>query len=216
MKEFSKLLQLADTLLGPKGCPWDREQTFYSLQSYLLEEVHEVIEAIDDEEYDKLSEELGDLLYALIFVIKVAEKNKIFTAKDVIQKIHDKLVRRHPHVFGEIKIKKMYELYKQWEEIKKQEKSHSNRKSELDGIPPTLPILSKAQKILGKIQKSDTSSKKNPEILKVKVDKKFESEEELGESLIKIILKAEKSGFQVEDVLRRSLSKYETRFRESE
>lgn len=208
MKNFTRLLEIADTLLGPSGCPWDREQTFFSLQPFLLEEVHELIDAIDMEDGQKIMEEMGDLLYSIVFLAKLGEKNSIFTTNDVINSISEKLIRRHPHVFGEIDTDDLAEIEKNWEKIKVQETDHADRKSKLDGIPERLPLLLRAQKILQRMRRAGKPLYPAPQA--------YQSEDELGDDLLKILSKAETSGLDVESALRRMLNKNEKEFRSEE
>ncbi len=119
MKEFDDLLLVANTLLGPEGCPWDRKQTMHSLQTYLLEETHELMEAIDSKDIKKMEEELGDALYTLIFTAKLAEKENLFSLSQVMCLVKEKLIRRHPHIFGNVKAESAEEVMRNWEEIKK-------------------------------------------------------------------------------------------------
>src|SRR5579863_10005397 len=144
MDQFDSLLRVAETLLGPGGCPWDQKQTFASLQPYVLEEAHEVIEAIDADDDGKMVEELGDLLYTVIFYGKLAEKTGRFSLVDIVNAIEEKLIRRHPHVFGEVKVEGADEVLKNWEKIKLEEKGDKRPESVLDGIPPTLPLVTRA------------------------------------------------------------------------
>jgi tetrapyrrole methylase family protein / MazG family protein len=125
MKNFDDLSKLCDILLGPDGCPWDKEQTLESLKKYIIEEAQEVSEAIDLKDWTNLKEELGDVLYNIIFMAKLAEKSKKFDMAEVIDGIYKKLVRRHPHIFGERKLKTSEEVKKAWQEIKKKEKENS-------------------------------------------------------------------------------------------
>src|SRR5579872_4545447 len=141
MKQFDALLEVADKLLSPGGCPWDRKQNFYSLQPYVLEEAHEVIEAVDSKDDKKIIEELGDLLYTVIFYGKLAELEGRFSLKEILEVIKEKLIRRHPHIFGDVKVEDADEVLRNWEAIKRQESGHEKRKSAVDGVPPTLPTL---------------------------------------------------------------------------
>lgn len=211
MNSFDRLLKLADLLLGPEGCPWDRTQTFLTLQPYLLEEVHEVIEAVDANDDQKILEELGDLLYTIVFYGKLAEKEGRFTLNAVIDNIYEKLVRRHPHVFGEQKIEKAEDVIGHWEKIKRKEKAHLDRKSALDGIPPTLPGLARAQKVLKKILRTEASL-----FTEEKKHQNPHPEKQIGQELIELILRAEESGIDIESALRRTLGYYETEFRKWE
>ena len=149
MKDFDNLLAIADRLLGPNGCPWDLKQTFFTLQPYLLEEAHELIEAIDQENPLKIAEELGDVLYVLIFAAKIGEKEGKFTMSDALQTVAEKLIRRHPHIFGEEKISSTEDVVRNWEEIKKKE----GKANPISDIPATLPALARAQKVIHKLQR---------------------------------------------------------------
>ncbi|HLO26015.1 MAG TPA: nucleoside triphosphate pyrophosphohydrolase [Geobacteraceae bacterium] len=146
---FDRLMVLMRRLRAPGGCPWDAEQTHESLKRYLIEETYEVVEAIDKKDHDLLREELGDLLLQPIFHSVIAEERGEFTMADVIDAICDKLVRRHPHVFGDQVVRSADEQVERWEQIKKEEKG-AERKSALAGIPPHMPSLMKAQKLTEK------------------------------------------------------------------
>lgn len=204
MDEFNKLLAIADRLLGSDGCPWDREQTLFSLQPYLLEETHELIEAIDSLEGPKIAEELGDVLYALVFVAKLGEKEGSFRMEGAIQNVCDKLIRRHPHVFGEVKAETSDEIVRNWEEIKKGE--FKERKSALDGVPSTIPTLARAQKMIQKMRRARKGKKES----------NLGSEGELGEKLWELLEMAEAKGFSSEDALRRVTAQKEREFRKEE
>lgn len=209
MDSFNALLEVADKLNGPEGCPWDRKQTFQSLQPYVLEEAHEVVEAVDNNDDEKIVEELGDLLYTIIFYSKLAERDNLFTMDDVIDTIREKLIRRHPHVFGDLQLKTEEEVMHRWEKIKKEEKGHQDRKSALDGIPPSLPSLAKAQKMVKRMLKAETP-------LLSSFACTSSSEKEIGEGILALVLQAEKSGIDVESAFRRTLSSYEQQFRSLE
>ncbi len=206
MEKFDQLLQIADRLLGENGCPWDREQTFYTLQPYLLEETHELLEAIDSQSPVHMAEELGDVLYALVFIAKLGEIQGLFTLSEAIQGVSEKLIRRHPHIFGEESISSTDDVVKNWEAIKKKEMGGKGRKSILDGIPPSLPALPRSQKILHKLGRA-----KSP--LFPKVEEARLNEEEVGEKLWSLIAEAEKSGIDAESALRRFSAKIEAGFR---
>lgn len=196
MKEFQRLIEIADQLLSPEGCPWDREQTYFTLQPYLLEETHELIEAIDLQSPTKISEELGDVLYALIFISKIGEKEQTFTLSQAIQEVSNKLIRRHPHVFGDKKFSTTEELEKNWEEVKKQE----GKKNPLEGIPPSLPSLARAQKVIQKIKKTP--------LIKEKI-----SDDEIGYRLWELVKEANEKGIDAESALRRTCQAYEEKYR---
>jgi tetrapyrrole methylase family protein / MazG family protein len=138
-------------LRGPGGCPWDQEQTHESIRAQLLEECYEALEAIDQKDDVLLREELGDVLLHVVFHAQLAEERGVFTLDEVAQGIREKLVRRHPHVFGDDKLKTSDEVLKRWDELKKLEKPE--RKGALDGVPALLPALMRAQEIQKKAAK---------------------------------------------------------------
>ena len=141
---FGGLRRLIATLRGPAGCPWDRVQTPQSLAPYLLEETHETLDALESAEPYKLCEELGDVLFEVLIQVQLAEEAGDFTMQDVTKGISDKLIRRHPHVFGETTATTPEEVIEQWDELKAGERGGG---SALDGIPPSLPALAHAQAI---------------------------------------------------------------------
>ena len=142
---FHKLLELMETLRGPNGCPWDREQTRETLKPLLVEEAYEVLEALDGSNPEELCEELGDLLFQVVFHSSIAKEQKEFDIHDVCRRSFDKMVGRHPHVFGDASYKDSGELLKHWEDIKTAEKEKAGQKvtreSILDGIPDKIPAL---------------------------------------------------------------------------
>ncbi len=206
MQEFTHLLNIADRLLSPTGCPWDREQTFYSLQPYLVEEVYEILEAVDEQADEKIVEELGDLLYTLIFYAKLGEKEGRFDIRVILEGICNKLIYRHPHIFGDAKAENPEEVVDLFDKQKKSEKGQKERKSAIDGIPPKLPLLPRAQKVLKRIRKAKKESMAKEKI----------SEEEVSRDLLNLLAKAERNDIDVESVLRRSLASLEKKFREEE
>jgi MazG family protein len=140
---FDRLVGIMDRLRDPGGCPWDREQTLHTLSGYLLEEAYEVVEAVQRGEPDTLREELGDLLLQIVFMAKIAREYAWFDVDAVADAISDKMVRRHPHVFGEREVADAVEVKRNWEEIKAAERGDDGR-SALDGVPASLPGLLKA------------------------------------------------------------------------
>jgi len=133
--EFKKLIEIVDILMGENGCPWDKVQTRESLKPYLVEETYETLEALDGNNPEEIKEELGDLLYQILFHAKISENKNEFDITDVIESISNKMVHRHPHVFKEKNLETPDQVVNQWEEIKTKEKSKIGRKSALDGIP---------------------------------------------------------------------------------
>jgi tetrapyrrole methylase family protein/MazG family protein len=188
-ENFKSLVEIVKKLRSPDGCPWDKEQNLYSLKSNIIEEVYELIDALDAKDIDNIKEELGDLLLHVIFHSIVAEEGNLFTLKDVIENIKDKLVKRHPHVFSDLKVKDSAEVLKNWEKIKKIEKN--NRKSILDSIPRSLPSIEKALKLQKKAKSfgfdfaniDDALDKVEEEIKELKFSLKCEDKELIGEEL---------------------------------
>src|SRR6266702_1198923 len=152
-RNFEKLVEIMATLRGPNGCPWDKQQDFNSLKPMLVEEVYEVLEAIENKDFDGLSEELGDLPLHVVFHARLGKEAGRFDVDTVIQKISDKLVRRHPHVFGGESASTPEEVIKHWETIKAQEKAEKlknrtlEQRSLLEGIPSKLPAIHEAHQI---------------------------------------------------------------------
>ena len=150
MKEFQKLIDTMATLRSPNGCPWDREQAPADLKACVLEEAHEVIDAIDRDDPDHLCEELGDLLLQVVFLAQIAREDGTFTIREVVDQITDKIVRRHPHVFDRSEaLADSEQVLHQWERIKSLERQAAGQFL-LDGMPPTLPALLKACRLAGK------------------------------------------------------------------
>lgn len=204
---FHKLLEITYHLLGPTGCPWDKEQTLITLRKSVLEEVYELVEAIDLNEDQKIKEELGDLFFNALFLSVIAEKENRVDPALVIEAMAEKLIRRHPHVFGKSQVSGHEALYEQWERIKLAEPENAHRTSLLDGIPKGLPALFRGQKILKKIKKSKFDC---PSVANVQ---EFASEEELGELLFGIVAEAQKKGIDAEQALSKVLTHLESSFR---
>src|SRR4030067_2236849 len=138
--DFQELLNIMQKLRGDKGCPWDKEQTRESLKPFILEEAYELIEAIESGDPEKMKEELGDLLFQIVFQCQVAKERKEVEISDVIEKISKKMITRHPHVFGEAEQRTSAEVIVQWEEQKKLE--GKRRESILEGVPFFSPQVS--------------------------------------------------------------------------
>lgn len=155
MKEFERLYEIIRVLRSDVGCPWDREQTIPSMAENLLEEAYEVIDGIDNLNMDDLKEELGDLMFLTVFISYLAEQEGAFTVPEVVEAVADKLVRRHPHVFGNQSVNGVDDVLVNWEAIKKTEKKNENRKTPFDGIPKSLPELIRFNKVLRKIEREN-------------------------------------------------------------
>ncbi len=202
MHGFQDLMEVAKTLNSPDGCPWDIEQTFKSLRPYILEEAHEVLEAVDEGTDEDIIEELGDLFYTVIFYAMVAEREERFTIAQIIGQLKDKLIRRHPHVFGDVKAETVEEVIKTWDNVK--ENQEKKRESALDGIPKALSALLKAQKVLKRIKKKGAS---------LREESAQSREEELAQQILKIVQTANDENIDLENAFRETLSKEESAFR---
>jgi ATP diphosphatase len=147
---FERAVSIMARLRGPGGCPWDREQTFDSVKPYTVEETYEVLEAIDNRDWSELSGELGDLLLQVLFYAQMAKEQGEFSIDDVLGKLSDKLVRRHPHVFGDVKANTSSEVLRNWEALKRQEKRKPTPESILEGVSSAMPALLEAHKLSAK------------------------------------------------------------------
>jgi MazG family protein len=226
MKEFDRLIEIVRELRHPEtGCPWDIKQTPQSLIPNFIEELYECIEAIDNEDYHHLSEELGDLMLHIVMQSLISEDH--FTIEEMLKRINEKLIRRHPHVFGDTKEKSAEKVKINWENIKQIEKKNS-RESAIDGIPLSMPKLIVAQRMQEKaasvgfdwpsvepvMEKLEEEMQEFEEAL---LNNDFEEmQNELGDLLFTIVNLARKLGFDAESALNRTIKKFERRFKEVE
>jgi len=220
MNDLYKLVEVMRRLRSVNGCPWDREQTHQSLKPYLLEETYEVLNALDSGDDEHFKEELGDLLLQIVFHTQLAAEEGRFTIDDVAQSIVDKLVRRHPHVFGDVKVGNSEEVLQNWEKIKKGE----GKKSVLDGVPEHLPALLKARRVQEKAKRVgfdwdsvDGAFEKLVEEMRelkevVSLGKAGGAEEEFGDILFSIVNISRFLGIDAEDSLRKTINKFMKRF----
>jgi len=220
---LEELAKIMAALRGENGCPWDREQTRESLKPFIVEESYEVLEAIDEKSPENIKEELGDLLFQIVFQSRIAEERGEFTLTDVIDTIAKKMIRRHPHVFGDADVRTSREVLANWEEIKKTE--GKQRDSILEGVPKTLPSLLRAQRLQARAARvgfdweksDDLLAKLDEEICEFKSEfgKKNEEgmEDELGDVLFMLVNIARFIGVNPEDALRKTISKFISRFR---
>ena len=229
---FSQLVETMARLRSPEGCPWDREQDHESLKPYLLEEAYEVLEAIDAGG-DDLCAELGDLLLQIVFHAQVAAEDGRFTMDDVCRAIHDKLVRRHPHVFGDVQVGDAGQVAANWEAIKRSEREQGGGPaSVLDGVPKPLPALLRAQLVQAKASRAGFDWDRIDEPLD-KVAEEFEElrgewrgpsgpearrrvEEEFGDLLFALVNTARFLEVDAEQALRAAVDKFGRRFRRVE
>ncbi len=215
-KEFEKLVEIMKKLRSPEGCEWDRAQTHESLKPYLLEEAYEVIHSIDNKNYEELMEELGDVLLQVVFHSTIAEENGEFTILEVIKTLNDKLIRRHPHVFGEAK----GYSYARWEEIKAQEKGKKKRTS-IGDVNPALPSLSLARRIQENAADVGFDWEKENQVWDVvfseieelkKSNTQEEIEEEFGDLLFALVNLSRFINVDPEIALRKATEKFVKRF----
>ncbi|MBQ8640857.1 MAG: MazG family protein [Clostridia bacterium] len=169
--DFESLRMLTRILREPDGCPWDREQDHKSIRNDMIEECYEVVEAIDTENATLLQEELGDVLFQVMFHAQIETEKEAFTIDDVIHDICAKMIHRHPHVFGSVQAETSEKVLANWEVIKKEEKARNTVKASMESVPPMLPALMRAQKVAGKAMKDGYA---------------FGTEEELWEQIAKI------------------------------
>src|SRR5882762_7972757 len=147
-ERFERAVSIMARLRGPGGCPWDREQTFDSIKPYTLEETYEVLEAIDNRDWDELTGELGDLLLQVLFYSEMAQEEKHFSMDDVLDRLSTKLVDRHPHVFGDVKAETSGEVLRNWEALKAKEKAEAKAEATADSETPTAPENEAPQSVL--------------------------------------------------------------------
>jgi MazG family protein len=218
---LTRLVGVMRRLLAPDGCPWDREQTYESMRKYVLEEACEVIDAIEGADKKAIREELGDLLLQVVFLAELGRKEGSFGIDDVVSGIVEKLVTRHPHVFGDMDAKTADEVLANWEKIKAREKKD---RGILAGVPRSLPALNRAQRIGEKVNRvgfdwADASGSRE----KVKeelgeLDRAIESgdpdaiEEEMGDVLFALVNLSRHVKVDAEGALRRTIDKFTKRF----
>jgi MazG family protein len=222
-RSFDELVDLMTTLRGPDGCPWDRKQTLATLKPFIVEEAYEVVDAIDRDDRRGLAEELGDFLLQAVFAAEITREEGTFDIYDAITAIHDKLVRRHPHVFGDVEAKDAEEVLVNWEKLKNEERKAEN-KSVLDGVPQSLPALLKASRLTEKAARvgfdwrrtADVFNKLEEEMAEVReaVDGGNEGmiQEEIGDLLFTIANIARKLEVNAEEALQAANRKFIRRF----
>ena len=222
---FERLLDIMHSLRGPSGCPWDREQTATSLKPYLIEEAYEVLEAVESGRPEALREELGDLLLQVVFHAEIATEQGDFAMGDVLAVLVDKLISRHPHVFGGSRVGTAGEALAQWEAIKQREaETRGRRRSVIDGVPRALPALLRAERIQSKAARVNFDwpdaraawTKVEEELQEaaaaLKTGDRERLQEELGDTLFSLVNVARLSALDAEDVLQRAIEKFRRRF----
>ena len=223
---FTDLMEIMARLRGKNGCPWDRDQTHESIKPYLVEEAYEVLEAIDEQDLAKLKEELGDLMLQIVFHARMAEDAGAFSMQDVLTAINEKLLRRHPHVFGELKAETAQEVLFNWEQIKQAERHKLNdRASVLDGVPRELPALLRAHRLQEKASRVGFDWTEAQEVFR-KVEEELAElraamdgreadrvEAELGDLLFALVNLSRFLAVNPEEALRKTIARFIARFR---
>jgi MazG family protein len=227
-RSFDDLVRLMTTLRGPGGCPWDREQTLPSLKPFVIEESYEVVDAIDRDDRAALLEELGDFLLQAVFLAEVTREEGSFDIYDSITAIHDKLARRHPHVFGETEAKDAEQVLVNWEKLKSAERKAENKGGVLSGVPQSLPALLKASRLTEKAARVGFDWRRTEDVF-AKVDEelgelheaiasgdKARMHDELGDLLFTIANVARKLDVNAEEALQSTNRKFTRRFESME
>ena len=227
-QSLQRIIDVMARLRDPKnGCPWDIEQTWHSLIAYTLEEAYEVADAIENNDKDALPDELGDLLFQVVFYARIAEEQNLFDLQDVIHRLCDKLEQRHPHVFADVNYDES-ELEQAWHQAKASERSKKQQHSALDDIPLALPALTRAQKMQRRASNegfdwrhySPVFDKLDEEIVELKQaianNELSEIQDEMGDLLFTAVNLARHLNLDAETCLRQASMKFEKRFRDVE
>ena len=204
------LLKIMARLRAPDGCPWDREQDHRTLRRHAIEEVYELIDAIEAGDDHEMAEELGDLLLQVVFHCQLARERGAFDFEEVCRLLATKLIRRHPHVFGEVKVKDVEQVWANWDKIKHAEKkgTRHERTSALDGVPKHLPALLRAEKLAKKARKA--------KLLVAPAKGRPVSRAALGKQLFELAEWAQQHGWSAEELLCEETQQRERRWRELE
>lgn len=218
-REFERLLELLARLRAEDGCPWDREQTPATIKRYLVEEVYEVVDAVDHEVSDQVADELGDLIFMAMFLAHLYAEQGQFQMDQVLRRVGDKMVRRHPHVFGDRKVDSAGEVKLNWEEIKQQEKPYKPLSARLSDIPRALPALMRSHRMLSRLSRV-LRRPLSQDLLMAELDKTFSRllEQEranydstcmaaLGRLLLLLVAFALPRGIRAEEALTEALEK---------
>jgi len=226
-RSFDDLVRLMTRLRGPDGCPWDRKQTLPDLKPYVIEEAYEVVDAIDRNDRAALLEEIGDFLLEAVFITEITREEGTFDVYDSITAIHDKLVRRHPHVFGDVEAKDAEQVLVNWEKLKQDERKAEN-KSLLAGIPQAMPALLKASRLTEKASRVGFDWRRTEDVFD-KIDEEIAElreavatgdashvHEEIGDLLFTIANIARKVNVNPEEALQSTNRKFMSRFQSME
>ena len=222
---FAELVRIMERLRGPDGCPWDREQTHESIKAYLIEEAYEVAEAIEDNNPDELCAELGDVLLQIVFHAEMARQAGVFSIEDVVRSINAKMIRRHPHVFGDTQVKDSQDVLRNWTRIKAEERRGREDRSTVSGVPRALPALLRSHRLSEKAAgvgfdwecASEVLDKAREEFAELETAMQAGEpsavEAELGDLLFALTSLARHLGIHAEDALHRASDRFIRRFR---
>lgn len=220
---FEKLVDVMFTLRSEDGCPWDRAQSLHDLKQYLLEETYELLQTLDHEDAQAMREELGDLLFQIVFQSQMMQERGAFSLVEVLDHLLEKMISRHPHVFADVAAKTPEKALESWETMKMREsgKKDGERKRLLEGVPVNLPALLQANLISSKVarvgfdweKEQDVWDKFDEELQEFRAaDSKEKKEEEMGDVLFTLVNVARKNGINPEDALRKANHKFRNRF----
>ncbi|MFP4497248.1 MAG: nucleoside triphosphate pyrophosphohydrolase [Vulcanimicrobiota bacterium] len=224
-EKFIELVEIMARLRGEQGCPWDKKQNHRSLMPYLIEETYEVLESIEDEKPGELAEELGDLMLQIVFHSEIGRQADEFNICDVLDSINQKLIRRHPHIFGNVEVENAEDVVRNWEEIKLREKNRKPRKSLMDGIPQGMPALLYGRRLQERAAGvgfdwpdiNGVLEKVEEEIAELREafenDRKEEITDELGDLLFALVNIGRWKKVNPEEALRKTCKKFERRFK---
>jgi len=224
-KAIKELIKLIKKLRSPNGCPWDRKQKKEDMGKYILEEAYEVFDSLEEKNPQALKEELGDLLFQILFLVEISENAGLFSLGDVLEEIRKKMIRRHPHVFGNKKVTSVQEVKENWQQIKKKERDNKNNQQDIfANIPRSLPSLKRAQKITAIAATYGFDWSKIKEVLKklkeelkefdlaVKKGDRKKTEEELGDILFTLVNISRFVHADAETALSKATNKFLRRF----
>lgn len=224
-QELTELIQLIKKLRAPDGCPWDRKQKQEDIGKYILEEAYEVIESLEAKDQQAIAEELGDLLFQILFLAEMGEESGSFSLNNIMEGVKEKMIRRHPHIFGDVKVNSVEEVKDNWQQIKKKERSAKSKENSLfNHIPRSLPALKRAQKITSLAAVYGFDWKNTAEVLeKFKEElnefdeafsnnKQTEIEEELGDLFFTLVNLSRFLKVDSETALSRTTNKFLRRF----
>jgi tetrapyrrole methylase family protein/MazG family protein len=222
---IKELIKLIKKLRSPDGCPWDRKQKKEDMGKYILEEAYEVFDSLEEKNHQALKEELGDLLFQILFLAEISEDAGLFSLVDILEEIRKKMIRRHPHVFGDKKVNSIQEVKENWQQIKKKERDNKNSQEDIfANVPRSLPALKRAQKIttiaatygfdwsrIKEVLKKLKEELKEFDLAVKKVDRN-KTEEELGDILFTLVNISRFVQVDAETALSKTINKFLRRF----